>query len=80
MLQKPQVCNLQFIKTEWFFLTKKASWKRSGKSILIINYKTVCYDSSGIFSDAYFVEYLSKAASENMYIQLIKIKYICPKL
>ena len=42
--------------------------------------KTICFDSSMIFSDTYFVGDLSKAYSETISFQLVKSKYICPKV
>ena len=42
--------------------------------------KAICFDSSMIFTDTYFVGDLSRAVSENMSFQLAKSKYICPKV
>ena len=39
-----------------------------------------CFDSSMIFTDTYFVEDLSKAASENISFQLAKSQYTCLKV
>ena len=33
-----------------------------------------------IFMNTYFVEHLSKAASENIYFQPAKSKYVCQKV
>ena len=41
--------------------------------------KAICFDSSMVFTDTYFVGYLSKATSENIF-STGPIKYIFPKV